>query len=452
MASSDASKIWRFTLSICLITAPIVVFYLILVRNAIELPILDDYQNILGVANALSQAHSLISRGAVVLASQNNGYKLIFESAVVWIQYSVVGHVKILPLMILGNAFPLVIFACLALMTKLSPVTDPAKNFLALVPVSLFVFQLQYASALNFASISLQQLTVIAFSIWSIYWICMDRSSAWIAGCVAGILAVASSPNGFFLAPIGILVFLQQRRWSRIAYWTMLFGCLLGAYLYHYAGNPTVTNAGKTGETPAHHVNLSYALSFLGSSAARYSSVVPSLFLGAVLLGIVAWATVRRYYRDNPAVFYSMLFIVITAVAVSALRADQGIAQSLASRYRIYSNLMLALTYICVIEGLLPKLQGQRLFNVALMAAIMVSALFCALSDLGGAHFLHQKKRLLILSYQRDWLGAELGGKETDTGTNPVLERQLRDRVYDVNVPIMRESVRLGVYSPVQNP
>jgi hypothetical protein len=338
-------------------------------------------------------------------------------------------------------------------MAKLSRITDPAKKILALAPVSFFIFQLQYASALNFASISLQQLTVVASSVWAIYLICMDRPGALITSCIASISAVASSPNGFFLAPIGIIVLVQQRRWKCMAYWTVLFGCLLGAYLYHYAGNPTVANAaGTTGKTTADHVNLFYALSFLGSSAARYSSVLPSLFLGIALLGIVAWATAQRYFRDNPAVFYSMLFIVVTAIAVSALRADQGIAQSLASRYRIYSNLMLALSYIFAIESLLPKLQNQQLSRFAATIAVIVSVLFCVLSDFGGARFLSQKKDLLILSYQKDWRGVEVGSNEADIEMNPALRRQLRDRVYDVNMPIMRESVRLGVYTPAQSP
>lgn len=450
MASIDASKVWRCTLPICLIAVPIVAFYLILVRTAVDLPILDDYQNILGVANALSQAHGLVSRGAVVLASQNNGYKLIFESAVVWMQYSILGRIKILPLVVLGNAFPMAIFICLALMAKLSSIADPVKKLLAFAPVSFFIFQLQYASALNFASISLQQLTVVAFSVWAIYLVCMNSAGAFLTACAASILAVSASPNGFFLAPIGILVLIQQRHWNRVAYWTALFGCLLGAYLYHYVGNPTVTNAAATtGSAPAHHVNPLYALSFLGSSAARYSSVLPSVLLGAALLGIVAWATARRYFRDNPAVFYSMLFIVITAIAVSALRADQGIAQSLASRYRIYSNLMLALSYIFVIETML---RDRRSVTVAVVAAIMVSACFCVLSDMGGARFLSQKKQLLVLSYQRDWNGAEIGSNKNDADMNPALRRQLRDRVYDVNMPIMQDSVRLGVYIPAQSP
>ena len=53
-----------------------------------------------------------------------------------------------------------------------------------------------------------------------------------------------------------------------------------------------------------------------------------------------------------------MLFIVINSIAVSGLRSDQGLAQSLASRYRTYSNLLLAFSYMYIIEDLLPLVKS----------------------------------------------------------------------------------------------
>jgi hypothetical protein len=35
-----------------------------------------------------------------------------------------------------------------------------------------------------------------------------------------------------------------------------------------------------------------------------------------------------------------------------------------------------------------------------------------------------------------------------DTEINPALQRQIVDGIYNVNLPILRESMRLGVYRP----
>ena len=138
-----------------------------------------------------------------------------------------------------------------------------------------------------------------------------------------------------------------------MAAWIGVTLLMFSVYLFRYvpASPPAMPN-GSAGTLT--HFNVLYALSFLGSSAARYVSLVPSLVLGLVLCGLFSLAVKRRYFQQNPAVFYSMLFILINALAISALRSNLGLAQSLASRYRTYSNLFLAFSYIFLIEDLLP--------------------------------------------------------------------------------------------------
>src|SRR5581483_6699781 len=106
---------------------------------------------------------------------------------------------------------------------------------------------------------SLQHLAVIAFSLLAIYFISREQTWAFVLSCFTTILAIASSPNGFFLAPIGILVLMQRRQWKRIAYWCFVFVCLLVFYLYHYI--PGVSGAQAPGATSgpvSHHISFLY--------------------------------------------------------------------------------------------------------------------------------------------------------------------------------------------------
>jgi hypothetical protein len=454
MESADLSKKWKMSCALLLIALPALVFYFILFRTAVNLPILDDYEIILGTTNFIAQTHDVTSKLAILLTSEHNGYKLMFENGVVWMLFGLTGRIHILPLVALGDAFALFIFVTVALMAKISTANATTK-YVVLAPVAFLIFQLQYASALNFASSSLQHLAVIAFSLLSIYLLSRKTRSTFLVSCFTSILAIASSPNGFFLAPIGVFMLAQEKRWKGIAAWLVLIASALGFYLFRYGSGASSASTGSEASTGLlQHINPMYALSFVGASAARYSSVLPGVLLGIALCCIVGFAAVRRYFLQNPAVFYSMVFILINAVAVSGLRSDSGLAQSLASRYRTYSNLMLAFSYLFFVENVLSQWKNVLARRAAIIVALVVSMTFCMLSDIAGARFLGEKKLALTQTYERQWQNAATGSvlSNSEMDENPALKRQLEAGVYNVNLPIMRQSVRLGIYQPPQLP
>jgi hypothetical protein len=442
----------RPALAIALMALPAAIFYFFLWQNAVSIPILDDYDIILGSLNWLSQHHGVATWIHFLFTSQHNGYKLMFENAVVISEYKLLGQIFFLPLVFLGNSFPLLIFLIVAGMTLMKR-GNVADRSILLIPVAWLIFQLQYASALDFASSSLQHLAVIFFSLLSIF--LLDRDTEWTfwASCMVLILAVGSSPNGFFAGPVGLLMLAQSRRWRRLFAWVATLAVVLVVYLYGYYRPPATMGTDGASEHLG-HVNLTYALSFLGSSAARYSSSVSSVTLGLLLCGVFALAVYRRYFRQNSAVFHSMVFILINAVAVSGLRSDLGVAQSLASRYRTYSNLFLALSWIFVIENLFPHWHSRSLRRGMLAAALTVSVAFCTLSDWAGVRFLQGKKQALTFCYRTEWQGQSPVDTHpaSDADANPALLRQIDAGVYRMNLPVFREAVSRGIFHPPQNP
>jgi hypothetical protein len=438
----------KLLVALVFVSLPALCFYAILWRSAVSIPILDDYDIILGALNWAAHNHGLPARLAYVFTNEHNGYKLMFENAVVFCQYSLLGQAHFLQLVALGNAFALLIFLTVVRMARVAP-GGLATRCILLVPVTCLIFQLQYASALDFASSSLQHLAVISFSLLSICLLDRTSRAAFPIACIALVLAVASSPNGFFAGAAGLLMLLQGRHWRRICAWAATIAAMLLTYLYRYAPGVPVAQTGRPGLP-----NPIYALSFLGASAARYASVAPSLILGSLLCGVILLAVKRRYFRQNPAIFYSMIFIAINALAVSCLRSDLGLAQSLASRYRTYSNLMLAFSYLFMVETLLPRWEHKRIVRAAFAAALLCSVAFCGLSDLAGARFLQGKKQALTRCYRIEWQGLQLDEDRIHSGSdaNSPLMRQIDAGVYDVKLPALREAVRNGVFSPPQNP
>lgn len=433
-----------------LMALPACIFYAIVFREAVRIPILDDYDVILRSLIWIHQHHRLSAKLLFLLTAQHNGYKLVFENTVVFLEYSILGKIHFLPLVVLGDLFPVVLFLAVIAMTRVDA-AQKGRNWVLLIPVAWMIFQLQYASALDFASSSLQHLAVVAFALLSILF--LNQTAAWTfaASACALLLSIASSPNGFFVVPVGILVLLQKRRWKDLSIWLVVAAAALILYLFRYSHNSSVAGSGSAADHFA-HPNLAYALSFLGASAAGFSSIAPSLVLGVFFCSVFALAIQRRYFLENPSVFYSMLFILINAVAVSGLRSDMGVVQSLASRYRTYSNLYLAFSYIFVLENLLPAWRSRVLRRGFLGMTLAVSVAFCSLSDLAGARFLHGKKLALTASYRSEWQGDHEDPTALIPQANPALVRQIRHGVYQMDLPVFREAVQDGIFDPPANP
>ncbi len=424
---------------------PAAVFYFQLWRTAVPLPILDDYQIILGLLNGLHDTPTLAGKAHLVFVSEHNGYKLVFENLCVAADHLLV-HPFSLPLLIgVGDALAALILATVLAMPRFRPDICPLRWWL-MVPAAALIMQLQYASALNFASSSLQHLAVIFFSLLAMLLLAGRSRVNFAAACAALMFAAASSPNGFFAVPPGFLMLAQRKRWSRAAMWVGAAAVFLLAYLYRYQPDAVVP-AGSRG--PRGHINLAYALSFLGAAAARYTAVTPSVLLGVLLCGVFIWATVARYYRTNPPAYYSMLFILLNALAISSLRADQGVSQSLASRYRLYSALLLAFSYLFLVErwyGAGVPARFSRTRRIFMGLALATTAAFAAVSDIEGTKFLQGKKEVLIYAYRVEWLGQARALLAQPS--NPVLRKQLRDGVFSVNLTALRDAVRNDVYVP----
>jgi hypothetical protein len=438
----------RLILALFLMLLPAIAFDVILWKNAVGIPIFDDYDVVLRGINTISVHPGFLPKLICWMTLEHNGYKLMLENAIVLGQCSLFGHVNFLPLVEVGNAFAFLIFLIVCSMSRVAP-GDLGRKAILLVPVAYLLFQLQYWEALDFASSSLQVLTVIFFSLLSIYLLCRDSRWPFAFGCIALVFAIASSPSGFFVMPVGLLILVQFRRWRRMPAWIGVVVLMLAVYLFRYvrpAGGPT-------------HFSILYALNFLGSSPAHHAS----LALGLILCGVFIISVMRRYYKQNPAIFYSTLLILITAIAVSYLRSDLGIAQSLAPRYRIHSSLFLVFSYMFLVENMLPLLKRKSLRRGILTGAGVLSVAFCVLCDAAGTHNLEINKRAFTYIYRVEWMkdpsavyDAEVKKqvlKEINAGAS-IKERQMYPgdfENYEVDVPVMQESVRLGLYRPPQD-
>ena len=382
-AFSSGAILWAGVL------APAVVFYALLFQGYVNIPNADDYPAILDFANRYVQLHGLVPKILHIVTFQQSEYKTMLVSGVTALQCELLHRVSLPLLIALGNLIPIGIFFTVLTMYKVKA-ADPATRFLLLLPVSLLLFQLQYGSTLDWATASMQNLPVILCGLLAIRFLSKDSSNRSFAfACLSLIFAICSSANGFGLAIVGSLLLLEQRRLRQLLSWIVIVLAMGGVYFYKYNFHSSQSMPGGTVGKAFLHFNLLYAISFLGTSAAGATSTVPSVALGFMILCLFLGIGYTGYSRRNAGVFYAMVFIVVSAFGVAGLRGALGVTQSLASRYRIYSNLMLALIFIYLVETMLPRLRWKASAKrLALAGVAFVCLLFCLASDWAGLRFM----------------------------------------------------------------
>ena len=438
---------WQIWLLRLLLFCPPVVFYVILWKNVINLPIADDYHEVLDFTNRWTQLHGFWPKLLQIVTFQQNEYKLFIENSVIAAQYGILGHIDFRSLALLANFFILGTFFVLLSLPRTKQMNE-RDRLLVLLPISLLLFQLQYASALNWA-MAFQNLAVILFSVLTVALLCNTPRFWFWSASASMILAIAASGSGFMTVPVALFILAQRKQWKHLVAWIAMISAVGALYFYRYDFHSSQAAPGASVTRSFARVNPLYALSFMGSSFARYESAVPSILFGLVLCGVLVLAIRRRYDRENPAVFYLMVVIVITAVGVSGMRSDFGIIQSLASRYRIYSNLLLLFSYIFLADSVFAK-DRRSLSHRGLFAAVLLFCFaFWGASTSAGARLLAGRRKAIVhdmAAWQNP--GAAANGGASLGEDSVILKRQLAAGIYKPDTASLQRSIELGVYNP----
>ncbi|HEY4083310.1 MAG TPA: hypothetical protein VGM81_21695 [Burkholderiaceae bacterium] len=452
MATQNRSfRPWSSWVMLSLAGTPALIFYWLLSKTVADRPLVDDYYAVLAFVNHFSQLADVSSKLSYIVNFQHNEYKLAFENAIFAAQYELFGKINFSALSMLGNSFVLVLFALLASTFRISIKSNGIRT-LALLPVGLLLFQLQYASTLNFAMAGLQNIPVLVFVLLSIMLLSENSPLRFAGSCVAMLLAIASSGGGFLLLPVGATMLAERRRWKHLGAWIIFSVAIASVYFSNYNFHSSQSNPDGSVTQSAAHFSITYMLAFMGASVARYQGYFPSICVGVALSCLLAFAIWKGYSKENPTVLYFAIFLILTAAGVSAIRSGFGIEQSLASRYRVYSNLLLILSYIFLAETYLPRIRTRNAAGAVTAIVVACSLAFFVLSNMAGFRFL--KGRQQAVAYEMAAWQTSVpntpGRPTTPAAMNldPAVSRQLATGLYRPDTATLMESMRLGFYHP----
>ncbi len=360
-----------FIAIVCLAMAiPVTLFYFLLNAGLANIPNWDDYDSVLSFIIHFAEQRGAIDKILLILLTQHNEYKIIFGNMLFSTEYLLDGSINFIFLQMVGNVFVLLVFYA-TYKVYLYALPAAYHKMLLFIPVPFFIFQLQYWGTLDWASPGLQNITVIAFAILSLYFLCRNRKIDFATSCIFLILSVFSSGNGLFVIPLGLLMILQKKQFSRIAPWLVISSILVALYFYRYSFG---TGHGLSIDFYLKHFDIRYTLSFLGSAISR-SNYHLAIALGMVFSMMFLLMITSGFYRSNPPAFYTALFIFTTALVVSMIRSQHGVEESMTSRYRIYSDILLVMGYIFLLYNNLNRR------NLVLLIGCVIAIPFCAYND-----------------------------------------------------------------------
>jgi hypothetical protein len=189
----------------------------------------------------------------------------------------------------------------------------------------------------------------------------LARNSRGAAAGAAGLagLATFTLAHGSVTWLVGAAMLGQQRRWRRLALWSLAAALVLLGFLQGFAANPghqipalTVESALRIGH---------YWLALIGAPLAfGHSQAATALGAGGVAaLGWVAW---RRTWVREPVAIAAIAFAIISLGLVAYGRAEIAAGQ-IASRYIVLGTLVWSLLCFLALEAWTDPVRPYRLLG-----------------------------------------------------------------------------------------
>lgn len=185
---------------------------------------------------------------------------------------------------------------------------------------------------------------VILFSLLSFRSMKKGTKQGNIESAIFSILAIFTFGNGLLVIP---LLFIQTVRAKGIRKSMLIISPLvLAAVIYFSNYHPE-----RPVSYPFHLGDFLFFIPvFLGSAFQFfYSSSIPFL-TGIFILTLYIYAGIKRYDKTNPVLYYTLGFIILTAVVSASFRTAPSFEAALKLRYGVFSSFAILCSFFIAIE------------------------------------------------------------------------------------------------------
>ncbi len=258
-------------------------------------------------------------------------------------------------------------------------VSNQSKLTLYLPFLLLFIFNSQFliSSINSFSGLSYHG--VILLSILAIRALSYNSIRGRICALIFALMAIFTFGNGLVIIP---LLFLQELRQRGLKNAVLLISPLLLAGVYYfYDYHPF-----ELEKNPFDVLKfLMYIPVFLGSSFQFFYKEQLPFVIGLCILTLYIYATVKSYFVKNPILYYSMGFIILSAVMTAAFRHTISFDTALRLRYGLFSSFATFVAVLMAFElfpGLTAKPFIKKIAGIAVVFNLATTLFFYPESSL----------------------------------------------------------------------
>ena len=385
------------TLTYCLILTPIIVFWYVFEKYAVNIPHWDDFavrNSLLSFLNSPTTLEKL-----KILFAQHNEHRIFLTRLSAFLIDAIKGTLDVKWLMFIGN------FSLVGILFLFHKITEKYKfSLLALVPISFLIFNVGLFENTFWGMACIQNFGVLFLAFLTFYWLVFSAKIQTknylyfaIFTCFLGIF---TSSNGILIPMIGLLILLFQQRKQAFFVWITSSIAFLFAYFYGFENNPekaskanlsditllfkgffaTVGNAIDSSFVfPDQHTNLSMAVGILM----------------VLFMSVFGYQTIfKKYndtYRQNDLFLLACLaFLGITCVGIVYARISFGFGILLTSKYKIYAVLMLCICYLIALKYS-PKDYRNRFVQLSILSTISFN-IYTYIADYQAIRYLRQER------------------------------------------------------------
>jgi hypothetical protein len=211
------------------------VFYWFSVSYSLNIPWLDDFENIPFFLSQWLDAPTWQARFTALLRP-NNEHRVLTARLLVLANYWLTGSLNFKALALAGNLTVLGIFVIVARAYR-----QQSGQWLSLAAASFLIFNLQFY-AMTFMTIMAMQYQLIIFEVFlALYLLLKPQNVSFLMALLVALLGTYSMGNGMMAWPTGALLLVMLAQWQRLGTWLLVGAIAIFFYFqgYNVAQNNT---------------------------------------------------------------------------------------------------------------------------------------------------------------------------------------------------------------------
>jgi hypothetical protein len=349
-------------------TAILLAFFIhLLTETKGGIPVFDEYTAIYQFLCEYRQGESVAEKLSII-TSPYFECRIIIPYSFILLVSSIMSEPVPLNLLVALNSFTLLIITIILFRTL-----HKGRNLLKWFPWLLFIiFNTGYMQSSFNALSGLCYNGALLFSISSIHFACRNTRNSFLLALFFSIAAILSFGNGMLTVPLIFLIITRLRNIKTAGAYLIPSVAMLALYFYEYQPQ----HNGEPQFDPAHFIL--YVPVFLGSSLQFFYSPYLPFITGLIILIYFIQLSIRRYDLKNPVLYFTLLFLILTACITASFRQTDTLDSALKLRYGIFSSFTLFCSLLIYIDRLQnqPEARFLRKIVFAALAFNFLSANF----------------------------------------------------------------------------